>query len=494
MRTFLRLSPLTVSVVVGFFAWAAYTLAGLELLSPRGLFTLLTLLLLGYIANQILRARRMSPGHWLINPAVLCSIVIFAIGLGLGNLLYIYPPATLESLGLAPQITVWMCKLMALGIVAAVGMWLGYWSTAAERLARSISTWRWLQRVLRRDFDVRTEALVVLFVASLVSRLTLVNLGVYGYSANYERLMETVAIRQYLSLVSGLGLLALIVAAFRYYSPQAPASARWWLVGLLAYEVGFGFLSGFKSQVAMPLVVVGMCQYLRIGRVPWRWVALFPLAVIAAYTVIEPFRGARQEYSALQSNSVANIAGTMLEAVSEQSTASAPDVQRGTELLVLARMSTTYIASLGIEFADSKPLPEGSPGFLSDIFLSPLYALIPRAIWPTKESSRHGVWYWNEVMGIDDWDAKTSVGMSPFTYLYFAGGGLAVALGFFFMGMLQRAWMHAFLRPDVAGALLVFLLGLRSLVMIDSVYYSTFIDLLRFTPGALLLQYLIFRR
>jgi len=152
----------------------------------------------------------------------------------------------------------------------------------------------------------------------------------------------------------------------------------------------------------------------------------------------------------------------------------------------------TYIASLGIEFADTRPLPAGSPAFLQDIFLAPLYAVVPRALWESKEGSRHGLWYYREVMGIEQ--GETSVGMSPFTYLYFAGGGLAVALGFLAIGIIQRAWAERFLVSNTAGALVVYLAGVRLLGNPDSVYYSMIVDLLRLVPAALALQYVIYKR
>ena len=152
----------------------------------------------------------------------------------------------------------------------------------------------------------------------------------------------------------------------------------------------------------------------------------------------------------------------------------------------------TYIASLGIEFADTRPLPAGSPAFLQDIFLAPLYALVPRALWESKEGARHGLWYQNEVIGIEG--DTTSVGMSPFTYLYFAGGALAVALGFLAVGITQRVWAERFLAPGTAGAAILFFAGVRMLAIPDSVFYAVIVDLIRSVPAALALQYVIFRR
>ena len=70
--------------------------------------------------------------------------------------------------------------------------------------------------------------------------------------------------------------------ALRYFSPtERSLHVVLWFWGLLGYEVVFGFLSGFKSQVATPIIIVGVCMYMRRGRLPWRWVILVPVALSA---------------------------------------------------------------------------------------------------------------------------------------------------------------------------------------------------------------------
>jgi len=485
-------SPWGIALMVGLAGWAVGALAEFGALTPQSALVACTLLLLAYLAVETYRLYRISPERWLLNPAVLCSAVTFTLGFGITNLLYFFPEDALSAIGQAPEVTPWMSKLMLLVLVGALAMWLGYWSQLAVSLAAWLSKRRWLDRILRREFNPRVGVLPVLVLVSLASRLIQIRLGVYGYSADFDRLIETASIRQYFSMTDGLGKLALVVVSLRYYSPNPPVRTKAWFAGLLAYEICFGFLSGFKSEVAMPVIIVGSCKYLRLGQIPWRWVALLPVAIIVAYAVIEPFRAARYEGAGFRGTSLTSIAETVLTAAMTGQGETLDAEQAGTALQVLSRTTMTYIASLGIEFADTRPLPEGSPSFLQDIFLAPLYAVIPRALWESKEGSRHGLWYRNEVMGIAG--ETSSVGMSPFTYLYFAGGGLAIALGFIAVGIIQRVWTERFLVSRTAGAIIVFLVGIRLLAIPDSVFYGLIVDLLRLVPAALVLQYVIFRR
>ena len=113
--------------------------------------------------------------------------------------------------------------------------------------------------------------IVILVIISLASRLIAIRLGVYGYSSEIDQLSELGGVTQYLSMTQGLGKLALMVVALRYFSPAERSSHLvLWFWGLLGYEIIFGFLSGFKSQVVMPVIILGVAMYMRRGRLPWR--------------------------------------------------------------------------------------------------------------------------------------------------------------------------------------------------------------------------------
>lgn len=493
MRTVWRLPPLLAALLAGLGGVIIVILEDADFLAPQWTLLTTSTLLMSYLFAEVTRLSRTENYRWLLNPIVLCSLMTFVLGFGVTNFLYFLPEDSLAGVGLLPGVTTWMNKLMVLVLIGALAMWLGYWSGMARSLAVGLAHARFFRNFLRSDFTPRPGVLVVLTVISLVSRLIQIQIGVYGYSADYDRLLETASFRQYFSLAEGLGKLALVIAAFRYYSPSPsllpPLSARYWLIGLLAYEVFFGFISGFKSQVIMPFIIVGICQYLRMGRIPARYVMIVPMALIAAYMVINPFRSARYDVD-FTGTQLSGIITTMVGAalLSEDATS---DERAGTGISILSRVNTTYIASLGVEHMDYGRLDSNAPNFLGDIFLAPVYALVPRFVWGGKETSRHGLWYHNDVMGVE---GTTSVGMSPFTYLYFAGGALAVFAGFFFVGVVQRVVAGVFLTSPKAGAALPFLVLLPALTQIDSVFYSLIIELVRVLPLTLLLQYLIFRR
>ena len=83
--------------------------------------------------------------------------------------------------------------------------------------------------------------------------------------------------------------------------------------------------------------------------------------------------------------------------------------------------------------------------------------------------------------------------MSAFTYLYFAGGAVAIILGFFAVGIMQRAVFDGFRQFGLGGMVVVFgLLG--ALSNIDSAFDTLIVALVRLTPLLVLLQFVLLRR
>lgn len=148
------------------------------------------------------------------------------------------------------------------------------------------------------------------------------------------------------------------------------------------------------------------------------------------------------------------------------------------------------IASLGIEYAAKNELPAGSPAFLGDIFLAPAHAFIPSFLWKSKPLQNIGLWYTNQVLGFTFF---SSTAMSAFTYLNFAGGPLAVILGFLMVGILQRGLFDG-LRHFGGGGLIVLFGLLGTLVNIDSAFNAFFVGVIRFLPILVVVQYVLLRR
>lgn len=463
-------------------------LSSMDVLSQRALFTAMTLLLLAYLAAELSRLRRVHPQRWLINPVAMASFFTFGLSFGVSNVLFFLPPETIGAVGLVPEVTPAMVKLMWLVLLGAIAMWLGYWSPLAARLS-SEGMQRKASRWIRRAPKPRVLAVPLLSLVALAARLLQVRLGVFGYSSSHEQLSALGGITQYLGMLASLGLLALVLAALTYFWQPGSARNKGWLVAMLAIEVAFGLLSGFKSQVAMPFVIVGISQYVRNGRLPVTWIAGFVVALVFAYGVIEPFRNAiRADGGGVRS--FAQIAGAMATAQSRFDT----EIVGGapTWIKILARSSLTADGSVGIAYKDAQEsMPEGSPKFLTNMLLAPAYAWIPRIIWTEKPVGNLGLWYTRVVMRRNSFSATAA---GPFTYLYFAGGIFAIPVFFGLLGVVHRAF-YFLLTPTVkpAGALIFFAM-LQTLSNVPTALDGMLVDMFRTLPLLVLLQFALFRR
>lgn len=241
----------------------------------------------------------------------------------------------------------------------------------------------------------------------------------------------------------------------------------------------------------MPLVIAGLCLYLRTGRIPKSWIALTIASIVVAYAVIEPFRMARNQEGGLLT-SVSAIVDVLEQGMSSDKPTRHQREDDSTFLAVAARSNLSYIGSFGLEYADAyDELPTGSPNFLEDIFLAPLHALIPRFLWDSKPLGNLGLWYNQVVMGMGHF---SSTAMGPFAYLYFAGGYLAVGIAFFLIGVLQRClWLLTTPWERQAGAV-VFLALLGTVAVIDSSVNGIIINIIRVVLLVLLITHLVFRR
>lgn len=449
----------------------------------------MTVLMLSYLFTELKSLRRSDPDRWWVNPVVLTSVITFIISFGVTNAVYFLPAHMLRVVHTTTQVTPAMVKLMWLVLLSAIAMWLGYRSQVGLRVASAasrLSGRRWI----RSTSKPHLFAIPVLALIALLARLVQVKLGVFGYASSYQQLMDAGRYTQYLAMFASLGSLSLLLAAMVHYRHPTSPYYRFLLIACLVLEVGFGLLSGFKSLTALPFVIVGVCRYLNRGRIPVMWVLGFLVSLLLAYVVIEPYRHLQRSDYSTGGNSVSAIADTMTNA--QGGTVGASNDRAPAWLGILARSSLLYVGSLGIAYKDSNgALPAGSPDFLKNLAMSPAYAFLPRALFPGKPSGTLGMWYTHVIM--DD-PVMSATDATPFTYLYFAGGIVAI-IGFFLaLGVYQRA-IWVVLRPteSIAGAL-VFLVLLATVAQIPSAVDGMLIQIFRTIPILLVMQLLLFPR
>jgi len=486
-----RMPPAILRLSVLCFAVLIYAALPMDWITNSQGLAAYSLLLLGYLYVETRNLWAREKQLFWINPVVLASIFTFVLAFGVTNVLYFFPEDLGALVGLEPIATPWMNQLMLLVVLGAISMWVGYSSGMGRRMGRMLQCSRVLRKWMSPSLRINKPALYACLAISLLAKLWAIKLGVYGYSSSYDQLIAAASYTQYFSMADSLGAVALMVVALQVFARRRSSLADLQLLWLiLGYEVVFGFLSGMKSAVVKPFIIVGFMFYSQRNRFP-RW--LIPAVVVGlmvAYAVIEPFRYARNMNRGFEGTSLGSIVSTMTSASNikaDDGAESAP-----TALMILARSNMTYIGSLGIEYAARhSELPPGSPAFLGNIILAPASAFIPRFLWAGKSLQNIGIWYTQKVMG--RYYSYSSTAMSAFTYLNFAGGPLAVILGFLLVGIIQRGLFDG-LRHFGGGGLIVLFGLLGPLVNIDSAFDSFFVGLIRFFSILVVVQYVLLRR
>jgi len=290
-------SALTNAAFFGCSGLCVYLLADADVLNIRLTYAVLTLLLLIYLWLEVTRIRRVQPERWLLNPAVFCALMTFVMGYGMTNVLFFLPQESVEFLGLVPEVLPSMVKHMFLVLLGALALFLGYWSPLAMYWSRPAAVAYFQRRYLPGTDTLKPWALPVLVAVALVVRLYAIKSGIYGFNATKESLADSADYSQYIAMASGLGKLALILAALQVHDAKAAKrrSAVRWLIGIVVIEVALGFISGMKGAVVLPFVLLGLCQYLRTGQLNKQYIALAFVAITVAYAVIEPYRDLRSK-------------------------------------------------------------------------------------------------------------------------------------------------------------------------------------------------------
>jgi hypothetical protein len=449
----------------------------------------LTILLLGYLGFEIWHQKATAPGPLLVIPPVAASILTFVLGFGITNLLYWLPEETRANADVSLEITRWMIQMMVLVIVAACSMWIGFGSRLGHAIAERLQRGRVLHKLLSSPPRVNRPALAACVGLSLIGKVLQVELGLYGYSSSAHQLIIFGPYREYLYLVDWLGKWALICLAMEQSAPGAKRVShdRLLLWVLLTSEVTWGFLSGFKHLVLVPIGLVALAQYVQRGRFPRWFVPAVVAGLIAGFAIVEPYRVAWNAgviESGLRGIS-SGVLGTILGDRDPDPRSNVPLYVR-----VCARLNLTYVASLGIEYAARGAESPSGRDFMGEILTGPAFALIPRILWDTKPVQDIGPWYTREVLGSD---AESSTGMSAITYLNFAGGTVAVICGFLFVGIMQRTLFDG-LRSHGPGGWMVLLGLLPTLVFFEGGFDAFFPAILRLLPQLVVIQYLLFQR
>lgn len=462
----------------------------------RTIFILLNVGVISYIVWEVTRLYRHSHRMAFVQPPFIASIMLFGKDYIMPNIPVLFgdenPVALLYAVWRGDYMY-WL-NMALFGVCLAVfGMWRGYHSRAGFWMAARVQRFMLRWDVVASGFNPNMPAVLILFLLSVFGVFLQVRLGIFGYSSDPERLQQTQDIQAWVNLFGQAGSFAFLVLCLAAFSRGRRKGAAIWAFFLvvLVWQFAIGFLSGFKSQVVMPIIIVGVAYYMARGRLSFAMIVLSFVMLIAAFQTIEPFRRARWIDRSFDSSSIGSIASTFWTAATnpgdytfQQYDMTIADVASRTDLITFTAVSMNY--------SHTSELNEFAPRFARDMLLIPLNAFVPRFLWSGKSIANDGWWFDAYVLGSGP-STRSSIAMGPVSYLYFGGGFLLVLCGFFAVGILQRVAFSAFI-PLGLGGWLIFLGTLPTLAIMPSNVSAGLAGLLRLLPFLILAQLCVIRK
>lgn len=439
---------------------------------------------------------RSSDSFGVLSPAFLALIFHFSLAYLVPITAASFQPRVMERFNeWLPDLDASLFQVLVLCGLAAFCMLRGY--TATQPIARALRCSANKSRLLRSHSQVNLRLVWGMQVVFLVFVSYSIDLGIYGMLSTKEELAKYASVAQFIKLALAAGTLSFFLILLSYFKRREQgrrSSVHSILIALLmAFHILCGILSGFKSQVVMPLVIAGFAYFLSTGRAPRNLIVSAFVALILAYLVIEPYR----VYLSLRESATVSMTeaiGMIEIVVSERERLMhISDVSLAES--IVSRFDISGMTALAVNYVDSGALQaEKRREFQNSIYWSPILAYIPRAVWPGEKPSfsHNGAWFNQQVRG--RWnDDTTSVGMGPIGYLYMAGGVLAVVLGFFGLGVLQALIFDGLARGG-GGGLIIFLSVASSIILIPSSFGPALVGVLQLLPVALVGQMLLLRR
>lgn len=447
-----------------------------------------------YLLAECLMFLRRSGAFGLLSPVLLASVVHFGLAYLSATVATLQDPWILGRFGqyLGDPYEA-LTGFMLLAMLAAFAMWRGY------QLGRPAA--RWLRGVMVASPYIRKELNPAFGLSAAIQTgyfalvALAIHLRIFGIASSNESREAHIEILGLMNLAFSAGTLTFFLIATYYFRQRVTGrrslSFTATMVVLVTLHLGVGALSGFKSQMVMPFVMLALAYFVALHKISRTFIVFGAFALFLAYQVIEPYRAYLNVHQLHGEASLSQLLD-VFDAIADDPTRYSHESDIGLASQIASRFDLSGFSAMGIAYSQSGSLSDATRRHLADsILLSPVLAFVPRAIWSSKPQYQTGVWFNQTVRG--KWhDENTSVGMGPIALTHMAGGVVGVVLCFTFLGWLQAVLFEGAARSGVGG-LIVYFSGISMLVFIPTEFGLALGGLWRILPFALLAQFILLR-
>ena len=214
------------------------------------------------------------------------------------------------------------------------------------------------------------------------------------------------------------------------------------------------------------------------------------LSLAVGYAIVEPFRLIRFADPTFEARSVGALidAARTAGSIGREVATAAPDEVAGSPSEVLARAQTVADGVLALEYRERVAPNAAEPMRISAFFLAPLYAWVPRFLWPSKPIVQVGLWFSQTVRLLPS--EVNAVGAGPIAYLYLVGGWTAILLAMVSLGVFGQVIFEAASAFGLRGQLVLLGVG-PAFALFDTAVDTIFVSALRILPVLLVVQWIL---
>lgn len=353
----------------------------------------------------------------------------------------------------------WLTLALLFTLLGVVAFWAGYYGRLGLVLHRL--TVRPAREHARAGASIRSGVAVGLYTLGLLARLVMLRAGLYGYLK--DRGASPVAYADLLARLEAFCSVALVLAWLDSYSHPDDQRRRGLAWGLLFSEMFWGFFSGMKINVILPLVLVSIVYAYKRGRLPVKHVAATAALLILLYPVNGLYRQlvSGGEVQIRTPGDIVDSSAVLADEIFFSFDDPAIYLGMGYESAV-ARTSLIQSYAMLLKYLDQT----GDYWHGRYLWMMPALVLVPRAIWPDKPLADTGYWFSVNVWG-EDPHLRNSMAITWPGLLHLQFGLPSVLLGMFLVGILLRFFYERYGRPRSDRSLFFYILILAALLRIE---------------------------
>jgi hypothetical protein len=413
----------------------------------------------------------------------------------------IFETITLRKINI---VSTYELKHIALAFIAFSSMYAGYF------LSKNFFKFDIIKIGNKSEYKLNIHTFWLLIFISIIAVVTLLKLGMYGFTANKESFSRYISIAEILYILAGFLKLSIIIIFYEYLISHNKKFLILTMI-LMLINVVIGVLSLYKFSILEPFLALALLLY--VMKKPYS-ISVAILGILIFLTLYLPIDALRADLVKGEIKRQ-DVFKTIIEEVNKinpkeelnksSSLTNSQKIGNGDEKIKINpwqkslmfsvnlsdRLNHAFIGSLAIRDADANL--SDTPNFLNEILLAPLYAVIPRVIWAEKPKASYGAWYASKLIKYEDKNNELSITIGPVSGFYYAGGINAVICMFLIVGVLIHKIDIDELNVKSAKNILFYFLLIKTIVFLGDNFSTFIVAIIRGCLFWMLINYLLYK-